>query len=203
MRRFLVVIPTPSAAEESATAGLVRSDITSTSWQHQRCPVRGRHRIPRYPSPHKWPDRRLHPALSRSQRHCVRDRDQAVAADTAAEWGKPGCDEDSSAASGFGMTRIMELRSNGIALLRLLLQAESAQPWRAPFHFPIPLPRMFHRLGKLVSRQRIENVFLRKPCPPRLKNPVVNLGEVGGVMRIGVDDDLHAMFPCLPEVNVV
>jgi len=65
------------------------------------------------------------------------------------------------------------------------------------------LPGVFHCLGELVGRESVENILLREPCSAGLQDSVVNLDEMRGVMRVGVNDDLHAMFPCLPQVNVI
>src|SRR5579863_3415133 len=64
-------------------------------------------------------------------------------------------------------------------------------------------PPMLHRLGKLRRRQSIEHVDFRQPGPPRLQNAVTDLLHVRSMVRVGVDDDFHALLLGLPQMNVV
>jgi hypothetical protein len=55
---------------------------------------------------------------------------------------------------------------------------------------------MLHRLGKLFWGQCIEDIIFCKPCPAGLGHSVMDFIQVGGVVRIGVDYDLHAVVLC-------
>ncbi len=62
---------------------------------------------------------------------------------------------------------------------------------------------MFHRLAKILFRQRVQHVGRSKPRAPRLQDAVLDLLEVRGVVGVGVDDDFYAAFARHPQVNVI
>ena len=59
---------------------------------------------------------------------------------------------------------------------------------------PSRLPPVLHRSLKLLRGQSVQHVVFGEPCPPRLRHPVAQLPHVRSVVRIGVDDNFHAML---------
>src|SRR3989442_10533806 len=64
------------------------------------------------------------------------------------------------------------------------------------------LPFLLHRFGELVSGERVEHVFLRKPGAAGLQDTKADLFHVRDVMAIGVNDDLYAALTRHAQVNV-
>jgi hypothetical protein len=63
-------------------------------------------------------------------------------------------------------------------------------------------PLVFHSLGEFRGGQGVEDIISSEPRSSGLGDPIADFFHVRGVMRIGVNDDLHAVLLGHPQMDV-
>src|SRR5580658_3387012 len=65
------------------------------------------------------------------------------------------------------------------------------------------VPGVLHGFGEFLGGEGVEDVVFGEPGAAGLQNAVANFFHVGGVVGVGVDDDLYALLFGLAEMRVV
>src|SRR5664279_5213264 len=64
-------------------------------------------------------------------------------------------------------------------------------------------PVVFHRAPKVLFGKRVQHVFRGEPRAARLQNPVLDLLEMRGMVRVGVDYDLYSPVARHTQVYII